>query len=240
MQKIEKIFSYLGGSHAYGLNNAESDRDERGIFTNTERSKIYGLETHEHQEERVTDTFYFELRKFLRLLQKGNTQALEALFTKENILLETKQSEFIRENKKDLLDSETVYKTLRGYAQGEKHIITGQTHGKLGEKRKQAIEKYGYSYRNAVHAIRLLRCGIIFFETDEYPVNIVKDDKEFGVLTKNIKNNPQDHNVNTLLSLIAELEVKLTKTFNDRSVNHTFNMDYAVEICHFCYRDYLS
>ena len=240
MKEIQTIFSYLGGSHAYGLNNKDSDVDERGIFVNTEPSKIYGLETHEHQENKETDTFYMELRKFLKLLQKGNTQATEALFVTDHILKTTDDFKYIQENKMQLLGSETLYKTLRGYIQGEKSLIIGHPLGKfLGEKRKTAITQYGYSYRNAVHAIRLLRCGILFFTTDKYPVNILREDLIFGDMMKDIKNNPQNHKVNDLLDLISTLEVTLNKAFEERSINHVFNMDCAVEICRRSYKKYL-
>lgn len=238
MNEIHKIYSYLGGSHAYGLNNENSDRDERGVFLNTKKSEIFGLETHEHQENKVTDTFYFELRNFLKLARKGNTQVLEALFNTNHILT-TDQFNIIKASRRSLLDSETIFKTLRGYSQGEKNIIIGANTGKLGEKRKSAIEKYGYSYRNVVHCLRLLRCGIIFFQTDNYPVNIVEGDKELGPLIKDIKNNPGNHKLPDLLEEITRQDELLKKSFDDRATNYEFDVNIAAEICNYCYKPFL-
>lgn len=238
MQEIYKIYSYLGGSHAYGLNNENSDIDERGVFLNTKKSQIFGLETHEHQEDKATDTFYFELRNFLRLARKGNTQVLEALFN-SNFLFQTDEFRKVLTQKHKLLDSETIFKTLRGYSQGEKNIIIGTNTGKLGEKRKSAIEKYGYSYRNVVHCLRLLRCGIVFFETGFYPVDIVKGDKDYGPLIKSIKNTPQEHKLSELLRIIECQDILLEEAFKNRAVNYIFNMNVAAEICLSCYRPFL-
>lgn len=239
MQEIHKIYSYLSGSHAYGLNNQDSDRDERGVFLNTRKSQIFGLESHEHQENKETDTFYFELRNFLKLARKGNTQVLEALFN-ENYLLITDEWRSIQSQKYSLLDSSTIFKTLRGYSQGEKNIIIGANTGKLGEKRKSAIEKYGYSYRNVVHCLRLLRCGIIFFLTNTYPVNIVDTDKDFGPIIKSIKNTPENHKLPELLQIIEMQDLLLEDSFNNRSVDYKFDVDVAAEICHSCYKQFLT
>ena len=238
MQEIYKICTYLGGSHAYGLNNSNSDRDERGVFLNTKKSEIFGLETHEHQEEKKSDIFYFELRNFLKLARKGNTQVLEALFI-ENYIYTSYEFNLVKEHRNSLLDSITIYKTLRGYTQGEKNIINGSNTGKLGEKRKAAIEKYGYSYRNAVHALRLTRCGILFFETDNYPVNIVLKDAEFGSLIKDIKNNPQNHKKEDILEEINKQELRLERSFNERNKNYEFDIDVASDICSACYKNFI-
>lgn len=240
MNEIHKIYSYLGGSHAYGLNNEASDTDERGVFLNTKKSQIFGLETHEHQEDKATDTFYFELRNFLKLARKGNTQVLEALFHPiSEALFYTDEFFLIKQEAEHLLDSETIFKTLRGYSQGEKNIIIGTNTGKLGEKRKSAIEKYGYSYRNVVHCLRLLRCGILFFQMDFYPVNIVKLDKEFGPLIKDIKNNPENHKLEELLKIIDSQDKLLEESFAKRAANYKFDVNVAAEICNVLYKPFL-
>ena len=44
LRKVMKMLvKTLGGSTAYGLNTPESDLDYRGVFVNTDPSKILGL-----------------------------------------------------------------------------------------------------------------------------------------------------------------------------------------------------
>lgn len=69
---MEFLVKYLGGSHSYGLNTESSDLDYRGVFANTEISKILGLDRFDHQDNRKgADESYFEVRNFLNLLRRG-------------------------------------------------------------------------------------------------------------------------------------------------------------------------
>ena len=49
----------LGGSTAFGLNTPESDVDYRGVFVNTEPSKILGLEKLDHIQKQETDDIVY-------------------------------------------------------------------------------------------------------------------------------------------------------------------------------------
>ena len=154
----------------------------------------------------------------------------------------TKLPEFdlIQKNREKLFNSENLFKCLRGYAESEKRQIFGIDTGKLGEKRKKAIETYGYSYRNASHAIRLLRCGIIFFRDNYYPVNIFQKDKDYGPLCKDIKVNPQNYNPKEIEKLINELDKQLEIQFEKREINYNFDSKFANELCFDLYFPILS
>ncbi len=197
-----KICEYIGGSAIYGLKTPDSDKDIRFVFKNAKISQILGLEKHEHQKIETNDTFGFELRFFFNLLRKGNTQALETLFLNENeFILITNEFKNIQTHRYKLIDSEKLFKCLLGYVNGEKKIILGQSTGPLGEKRKEQLKQYGYSYRNCVHALRLLRTGVLFFSGQPYPVNIVKEDKLFGEFILSIKQNPTQYNKDDLIGI---------------------------------------
>ena len=87
---MNMLVKSLGGSRAYGLDTPESDIDYRGIFINTEPSKILGLDRMDHvQKQETDDVVYYEFRKFFELLHNGNTGTLELLFTEKACLLET-------------------------------------------------------------------------------------------------------------------------------------------------------
>lgn len=63
---MKMLVKALGGSTAYGLNTPESDLDYRGVFINTDSSKILGLERMDHiQKQETDDIVYYEIRKFL-------------------------------------------------------------------------------------------------------------------------------------------------------------------------------
>lgn len=230
------IAQFISGSRAYGLDTNDSDIDNRYLFLNTEISKIIGLNRHDHQNilNSSEDSQGFELRHALNLLKKGNTQLLELIHNDKWIVCEPEFT-YIQKNKENLISSEQLFKCLLGYVNGEKHIILGANTGKLGAKRKEQLEKFGYSYRNVVHALRLIRTGILFFRDNIYPVNIVESDKEYGEFIKDVKVNPQNHKVENLINLIEKFESDLKRYFDLRSINYTFNDELANNICYDLY-----
>lgn len=236
-----KICEWVGGSTIYGLKTPDSDKDIRYVFKNTEISKIIGLDRHEHQENKVEDIFGFELRFFFGLLKRGNTQAIEALFLDESEFnLITDEFKKIREHRYELISSEKLFNCLMGYTLSEKRKILGQISGQLGNKRKLDIEKYGYSYKNCTHALRLLRAGIIFFDGAPYPVNIVKYDKAYGPLILDIKQHPEKYRPDELIREIESLEEMLKRVFDLRKKNFVFNDNLVNELIYNSYMPILN
>lgn len=238
------LCSYIGGSHLYGLETPESDKDERFVFLNTEPKYILGLEKYENSviQNKTQDKTGKELRHFFALLRKGNTESIEALFV-ENFLEVTPEFLKIKTFKSLLIDQKTLFKSLLGYVYGEKKVMFGTTSGPLGEKRKSAIEKYGYSNRNAVHALRLLHCGITFFKTGHYPLNIKKHDKTYWEFLYNIKVKPGDYKPDELLYIINKKieELKTTHDSIDRDLfGSRFDEEYANDCLRKIYLPFLS
>jgi hypothetical protein len=236
------IASYLGGSHSYGLSTSESDQDIRYVFLNTDIGAILGLSRYEHQIEinKENDKQGYELRHFLRLLRNGNTQSLELVFNHKWEILDELFA-YIQRNRERLLDSKTIFRCLCGYAMGERKLIFGTAHrGQIGEKRRKAIEQYGYSYRNACHAFRLLRAGVIFFQTGAFPVDIVAQDPEYGQFIHSVKTNPSAHTPEDLDKRLESIDLELKKAYDNRSLNFSFDTDFANEICLRAYRPYLK
>lgn len=227
------IAEYIGGSVSYSLNNADSDRDDRNIFLNTEISKIIGLSKEDHQNKlnKDEDIQGFELRHALKLLKKGNSQLVEFLFNNKWTVY-TPEFKLIQDNKFSLLDSYSIYKCFRAYSFSERQLVFGRNNtGRLGEKRKKAIETYGYSFRNSVHAFRLIRGATIFFKEDYFPVDIVNCDKEYGQLIRDIKVNPGNHNPVDIENQLIELEKELDSSYNNRKNTYVFNEELANNIC---------
>ncbi len=88
------------GSHVYGTNLPTSDHDYKGIFIPTSREIILGTtkNTINHSTKPAgqlkntaqdTDTEYFSLKQYMKLLLEGQTVALTMLFAPEQHILET-------------------------------------------------------------------------------------------------------------------------------------------------------
>lgn len=68
----------LGGSHAYGTSNSNSDIDFRGITLNTP-SDLLGLTEFEQYEDDHTDTVIYSFNKIVKLLLECNPNTCEIL-----------------------------------------------------------------------------------------------------------------------------------------------------------------
>lgn len=80
------IFEAISGSKAYGLDNAQSDTDIRGVYI-APKDMFYSLECPEQVSDETNDVVYYELRKFIDLLSKNNPNIIELLYTPEDCIL---------------------------------------------------------------------------------------------------------------------------------------------------------
>jgi hypothetical protein len=212
----------------YGLSTLQSDMDYRGVFINENIGTIIGLDRYEHQDLRGDgqDEFYFEFRHYLNSLRKTNTQALELLFNNNWLSIDPLFLE-VQSLKYTLIDSEKLYKSLKGYIQGELKLATGERAGDVGSKRRAQIEKYGFSPKNFSHVLRLCYCGTIFFKGNFFPVNIMRHNEEIGQTLLEIKTMPEKHNKEDLLRMTTCYEDCLDTAFNKRPFTFKFQDDMA-------------
>jgi predicted nucleotidyltransferase len=227
-QKQNKVIvRMLGGSRAYGLENPESDYDYRGVFLNTDLNYILGLDKYEHQEFiEGEDTKLKELRHFLNMLRTSNTEAMELLFADEYLEADPLFLE-LQAQRYSLLDTERAFLCLKGYMQGEIRLANGERTGKLGGKRKEAIDKYGFSPKNFVQILRLSWAGTVLFREGKFPVKVSDYDKKFSDFLLDIKNNPQNYKKDYLNFIAQKAEVDLAAAFEERKFNYTFDIDLA-------------
>jgi hypothetical protein len=153
------IYRCVIGSQAYGLADAESDVDRRGIYLSTAdlHWSLYGvpeqLENHETQEA------YWELQKFLVLALKANPNVLECLYTP----LVEKATPLAEEllAMKSIFLSRMVYQTYNGYvlSQFKKMQADIRNHGKV-------------KWKHVMHLIRLLLSGIGTLRDGTVPVKV--------------------------------------------------------------------
>lgn len=238
---MKLLCKYLGGSYSYGLNTPTSDIDDRFLFIHTESSKIFGLERHDHQSkqnpESGEDSFGWELRHFLNLLRNGNTMCLEMLHN-DKWLEVTDDFKYIQSYKNSLIDSHKLYKCLKGYCYSEKSLVLGERTGKLGGKRKETIDKYGYSYKNLVQFLRLCLCGESFFQTGVFPVNITQYDPS-GLLY-DIKTKPEKYSKDKAVEFMELYENRLNVSYNSIKVIFNYDIDVANDICYDLYLPILN
>lgn len=228
------LCKFLAGSKAYGLATPTSDTDIRFCFLNTEIGQIIGLDRHEDQvnQTKTEDSVGYEVRRFFQLLRKTNSQVLEMLFNDNWLEVDDEFNRSVLQNRTKFLDTKYTFKSLCGYIYGEKALVNGLRQGRIGGKRKEAVEKYGYSYKNAVQALRLIYCAQIFFTKRYFPVNIRKENKEFCEFLMQIKTHPENFTKEQILGLIdnSEEEMKLAFDTRDKSLDYEFDLAYANEI----------
>lgn len=111
----------LGGSHAYGTNNENSDIDIRGIFKpRKEEILAYGFGNRSEQVvDNPTDTIIYALGKITELLLNCNPNTIEILgLDDDQYLLMTKEGKMLRDNRKLFL-SKKCAKSFGGYANSQ-------------------------------------------------------------------------------------------------------------------------
>lgn len=239
----EMLLKMKGGSHAYGLATATSDIDWRGVFVSTELNYIVGLdagreEGHQRQVDGI-DEVYWELRHFMRMLRGGNTQALEMMF-KELPDQITDEFKLIVSNRFRLIDSVKMFSTLRGYATSERRLANGERTGQLGGKRKEAIDKYGFSPKNFVQLFRLLWAGAYFYKNNVFPVDVSMHSASMTGYLLDVKISPHLHQKEVLNQYADNLEQKLIEAFEAREKTYEFDEALANEICAFIYKNQLQ
>jgi len=142
------IYVCVVGSRAYGLDDAGSDTDRRGIYLPPAAMhwSLYGVP--EQLENKQTEECYWEMQKFLTLALKANPNVLECLYTP---LVERATPLAL-----ELLDmraaflSKLVYQTYNGYVMSQFKKLEQDLRGSRGE----------IKWKHAMHLIRLLLEGI--------------------------------------------------------------------------------
>jgi predicted nucleotidyltransferase len=153
------IFRCVIGSQAYGLADAESDVDRRGIFLPTAdlHWSLYGVP--EQLENDATQEAYWELQKFLILALKANPNVLECLYTP----LVEKATPLAEEllGIRSIFLSRLVYQTYNGYvlSQFKKMQADIRNHGQV-------------KWKHVMHLIRLLISGVSVLRDGFVPVKV--------------------------------------------------------------------
>jgi predicted nucleotidyltransferase len=108
----------LGGSHAYGTSNEDSDVDIRGVALQ-QTSDLLGLTEFEQYINNPTDTTIYGFNKIVRLLLNCNPNVCEILGLREDhYFIKTEIGQELIDNKK-LFISKRAIKSFGGYASAQ-------------------------------------------------------------------------------------------------------------------------
>jgi hypothetical protein len=174
--------------------------------------------------ERV-DILVYEIQKFVYLLEKGNPNVHAWLWMQPDYYLGMNAAgEFLVQNRQGFL-SKRIFDAVMGHAtaQYKRMDRPGQFNGRMGEKRKAIVERFGYDIRAAAHCVRLLYQGIGLAATYRLKVNLTGAERDWVVSIKQGDwglEEVQEH-IHQLIDMFRDLELKSTlpKTVDRRWVN---------------------
>ena len=163
-----KIYEGLVGSRAYGLENASSDQDIRGIYLPPARLhwSIFGVpeqlevpHSARLEEDENADRVYWEFEKFLRLALKANPNILEVLFTPLKLFVSPLAEELLEH--RTIFLSKYIFKTYGGYVLSQ------------FKRMEQDLRNRGtIRSKHACHCLRLLIAGHHALATGEILVDV--------------------------------------------------------------------
>ena len=191
------IYRCVIGSQAYGLADAESDVDRRGIYLPAADAhwSLYGVP--EQLENDATQEAYWELQKFLVLALKANPNILECLYTPQVEKATPLAEELLA--MKSIFLSRVVYQTFNGY-------VLSQFKKMQADIRNQGQVKW----KHVMHLIRLLISGISALQHGFVPVRVEEHRDQLAAIKRGEM--PWEETEKWRLALHAEFDRALAET----------------------------
>ncbi|MBK1831681.1 nucleotidyltransferase domain-containing protein [Verrucomicrobiaceae bacterium R5-34] len=110
------LFECVSGSRSFGTDHARSDYDLRGVFA-APPSFLCGLESIDQISDAKSDEVYYELGRFISLLESNNPNLIELLFTPKNCIRH--QDPVFELITADIFLSKLCQQTFGNYAMGQ-------------------------------------------------------------------------------------------------------------------------
>lgn len=158
---LEKFIIYrcIVGSRAYGLDNDESDTDQRGIYLAPADLQWSLFGAPEQFEDNASQSCYWELQKFLTMALKANPNILECLYSPMVEKVTPLGAELVAARQGFL--SQMIFQTFNGYAMSQ------------FKKIEQDIRNQGaVRWKHAMHLLRLLLTGAATLREARVPVRV--------------------------------------------------------------------
>ena len=168
------ILGYRGSiTHGTYLKGGKfDDKDIMGIAI-APMDYYLGLQNFEQFERLPSETdpwdiVIYEFKKYINLLIKSNPNVLALLWLPKKFYLKVSPLGQLLIDNRNLFVSKQAYHSFSGYAYSQLHKMTPEkVTGRMGDKRKELVSKFGYDVKNASHLIRLLKMGIEFLVEGE-------------------------------------------------------------------------
>lgn len=155
------IYRCVVGSRAYGLDDAGSDTDLRGIYLPPADMHWSLAGVPEQLEDKDAELCYWEIQKFLALALKANPNILECLYTPLVELAAPLAQELLA--MRDIFLSQMVYQTYNGYVMSQFRRL------------EQDLRTSGaIKWKHAMHLVRLLLAGVTVLREGVVPVRVVE------------------------------------------------------------------
>lgn len=127
----------LGGSHAYGTENENSDLDVRGVATNSKRNILIGADF-EQFVETETDTTIYSFDKIVKLLCSCNPNTIEILGLKpEHYLYLSPAGRALVENRRMFLSKRAIH-SFGGYANAQLRRLENKAARLVSQSQQEA------------------------------------------------------------------------------------------------------
>lgn len=155
---MKVLIKATAGSHLFGTNTPSSDTDYKGVFLPDAEEILLGTykesvsyttgDDKSRNSKEDVDVELYSLKKFFKMVSRGDTAALELLFTPEHLIIEKDPMwDDILKVRDELLSSRVS--AMIGYArqQANKYGIKGSRMGELNNviaKLKEAEKLAGY------------------------------------------------------------------------------------------------
>lgn len=153
------IYRCVVGSRAYGLDNAESDTDRRGIYLAPAELQWSLFGAPEQFEDNATQSCYWELQKFLAMALKANPNILECLYSPLVEKATSLGEELVA--LRQVFLSQMIFQTFNGYAMSQ------------FRKLEQDLRiRGGIRWKHAMHLLRLLLTGAATLREGRVPVRV--------------------------------------------------------------------
>lgn len=146
------ILLTLGGSHAYGMDNENSDLDIRGIALNCKEDILLGKDF-DQVINTDTDTTVYSFNKILQLLTSNNPNTIEALgCKKEHYLHLSDIGKELLENRKMFLSQICIH-SFGGYAGSQLRRMENKAARLVGQEQNEeyilkSINNAKYDFKN--------------------------------------------------------------------------------------------
>ncbi|MEQ2005185.1 MAG: nucleotidyltransferase domain-containing protein [Limisphaerales bacterium] len=153
------IYRCVVGSRAYGLDQDDSDTDQRGIYLAPADLQWSLFGAPEQFEDNASQSCYWELQKFLTMALKANPNILECLYSPLVEKATPLGAELVALRQGFL--SQMIFQTFNGYAMSQ------------FKKIEQDIRNQGaVRWKHAMHLLRLLLTGAATLREARVPVRV--------------------------------------------------------------------